>query len=450
LIDTEARAMVRRLLVGFGLLVALSVIGYGLALALGLRSSAWVTTLIAESRPPIVVGLIHSQTGPLAISEKSLLDAEILAVEEINARNLIPGRVVKYEKADGRSDPAAFADQARRMIEDRKADVIIGGLTAECRKAMLAVVESRNGLLMFPANFEGIERSPHVIYMGGSANQIIVPAVRWCVDALKAKRFFVIGSEEISSRCSAEIAKDSVKASKGELVGESYLPLTGGDATSLIEAIRQAKPDAVLNFLVGDSNVGLYAALKRAGLTPEKLAVLGFAIAEDELRRFPSGDVTGHYSAWSYFQSLDRRENVEFVSKFKARYPDGDRVVSDSMVAAYNAVMIWAQAVKDAGTGESNVVRQHFDRQSLDAPEGIVTVDPESRVAWRPFHVGKARSDGQFDVVYSISKPIHPETYVATRSRYQWDALLVEYQARWGGRWSSSEAIHPNPTPPAR
>jgi urea transport system substrate-binding protein len=434
--------MVRRLLVGFGLLIVLVVIGYVSALALGFQSNTWVTTVIAESRPPIVVGLIHSQTGPLAISERSLLDAELLAIEEINARNLIPGRIVKMEKADGRSDPAAFADQARRMIEDQKADVIVGGLTAECRKAMLAVVEARDGLLLFPANFEGIERSQHVIYVGGSANQLVIPAVRWCVDSLKAKKFFVIGSEEISSRCSAEIAKDAVKASRGELVGESYLPLSGGDTLPLIDLIRQAKPDVVLNFLVGDSNIGFYSAFKRAGLTPEKLPVMGFAIAEDELRRFPSGDVTGHYSAWSYFQSLDRPESIEFVRKFKAKYRD-DRVVSDSMVAAYNAVMIWAQAVKEAGTGEAKIVLQHFDRQSIDAPEGVVTIDPESRIAWRPFHVGKARSDGQFDVVYSISRPIHPETYVATRSKVQWEALLVELKARWGGRWSSLEAIPP-------
>jgi urea transport system substrate-binding protein len=205
----------------------------------------------------------------------------------------------------------------------------------------------------------------------------------------------------------------------------------------------------VLNFLVGDSNVGFYAALKRAGSSPEKLPVVGFAIAEDELRRFPSGDMTGHYSAWSYFQSLDRPENLEFVRKFKARYGE-ERVVSDSMVAAHNAVMIWAQAVKDAGTGQAKIVLKHFDRQSLDAPEGVVTIDPESRIAWRPFHVGKARVDGQFDVVWSIVKPIHPETYIATRSRMQWETLLVELKARWKGRWSSTEAIHPDPTPAAR
>jgi ABC-type branched-subunit amino acid transport system substrate-binding protein len=206
----------------------------------------------------------------------------------------------------------------------------------------------------------------------------------------------------------------------------------------------------VLNVLIGDSNIPFYAAMRRAGLTPEGLPVLAFGIAEDELKRLPPGDVTGHYAAWSYFQSLDRPENLEFIRKFKARWPGEDRVLSDAMVAAYNGLMIWSQAAGEAGTSDPKAVLRQFDRQSLDAPEGIVTIDPDSWVAWRPFHVGKARSDGQFDVVWSITKPIHPVTYIATRSRAQWEALLDELKTRWGGRWSSSEPSHPNPTPSPR
>lgn len=174
---------------------------------------------------------------------------------------------------------------------------------------------------------------------------------------------------------------------------------------------------------------------------------MGFNVAEDELRRFPPGDFTGHYAAWSYFQSLDRPENHEFVRKFKESYGQ-ERVVSDTMEAAYNGVMIWAQAANEAGTAEPRLVLENFDRQSLDAAEGIVTIDPESRVAWRPFHVGKARADAQFDLVWSIYKPGHPEPYVGLRSKAQWDALLVELKARWGGRWSSSKPIQSSLVPP--
>jgi urea transport system substrate-binding protein len=445
----EARAMIRRLLVGFGVVAALGLIGYGLAVALGAGSIDFVGTLMAEVRPPIVVGLIHSQVGPLAISEKSLIDAEVFALEEINARGGVAGRPLKWEIADGRSDAATFASHARRLIEQSKADVLVGGWTAECRKAMLAVVDAKENLLIFPSNYEGIEDSYHVIYTGGSANQVILPGVRWCFDGLKAKKFFVVGTEDVWSRVVAEVAKDAIKSSGGELLGESFLPVVGGDVQALVETIRAAKPDVVLNFLVGDSNVQFYSAMRRAGVTPDKLPVLAFNISEDELKRFPPGDVTGHYSAWNYFQSLDRPENLEFVRRFKARFGD-DRVVSDAMVAAYNGLMIWSQAAEEAGTGDPKIVLRQFDRQSFDAAEGIVTIDPDSWVAWRPFHVGKARPDGQFDVVWSITKPIHPVTYVATRSHAQWQALLEELKTRWGGQWSSSEPFHPSPTPPAR
>jgi urea transport system substrate-binding protein len=441
--------MRRRLLIGLGLVVALAGVGFAIAWAMGAGPAGAIAGLVAGTRPPIIVGLLHSQTGPLAISEKSLIDSEVLAIEEINARGGVAGRPLKWEIADGRSDPVAFAEQARRLIEEKKASVLIGGWTSECRKAMLAVVEEKGSLLIFPSNFEGIERSPHIVYSGGSANQVFPPAVRWCVDALKARKFFVVGTEELWSRCVAEVAKDAIKASASEVVGESYLPMVGGDVDALVGAIRAAGPDVVLNMMVGDSNVPLYAAIRRAGLSAEKLPVVAFNIAEDELRQFPPVEVTGHYAAWDYFQSIDRPESREFVRKFKARYGD-HRTVSDAMVAAHNGLMIWAQAANEAETGDPKAVLEHFDRQSLDAPEGIVTIDPESRVAWRPFFVGRIRADAQFDVVWSLSKPIHPETYVATRSKVQWHALLDELKAKWGGRWSASGPIHPGPTPPAR
>jgi len=444
--------MKRWFLGGFVLLAALATVDFLIAQARGSRPliSFGFQELIAEAQAPIMVGLIHSQTGPLAISEKSLIDAEVLALEEINARGGVAGRRLKWEIADGRSDPASFASQSLRLIEKEKAKVLVGSWTSECRKAILAVVEKQENLLIFPANFEGIESSPHIMYSGGSsANQVILPAIRWCFDALKARKFYVVGTEEVWSRVMAEVAKDGVKAAGGEAVGESYLPLVGGDAEALVRSIQAAKPDVVLNLLVGDSNLPFYAAFRRAGLTAEKLPILGFSLAEDEVRRFPPGDVTGHYAGWAYFQSLDRQENTDFVRRFKVRYGQ-DRLISDAMVAAYNGLMIWAEAADEAGTADPKIVMTRFDRQSLDAPEGIVTIDPATRVAWRPFYVGKARNDGQFDIVWSITKPIQPISFVSTRSQEQWLILLDDLKKRWGGQWSSSEPIHPDPTRPAK
>jgi urea transport system substrate-binding protein len=200
--------MRRRLLIGLGLLAVLAGVGSAVAWGLGARPLEAIAGLVAGARPPIIIGLVHSQTGPLAISEMSLIDAEILAIEEVNARGGIAGRPLRWEIADARSDPAAFAEQARRLIDEKKASVLIGGWTSECRKAMLAVVEEKGSLLIFPSNFEGIERSPHIVYSSGSANQVFPPTVRWCVDALKARKFFVVGTEEVWSRCVAEVSKD--------------------------------------------------------------------------------------------------------------------------------------------------------------------------------------------------------------------------------------------------
>jgi urea transport system substrate-binding protein len=442
--------MRRRLLIGFGLAAGLAASAYAMAVAVGIVGGPEIGTLLASARSPIVVGLIHSQTGPLAISERSLIDAEILALEEIKARGGVAGRPIRWVVRDGRSDASAFASEARRLIEEDGAVVLFGCWTAECRKAVKAVVEEKGSLLLFPANFEGMEPPTRVIYAGGAVNQSVVPAVRWCFDALKSRRFFVLGTEELWSRCVAEVAKDAVKAAGAEVSGELFLPLTGVDAAPAVEAIRASGADVVLNLMVGAANPPFYAAIRRAGLTPDRLSTVAFGFAEDELRQFPAAnaaDAVGLYAAGNYFQSVVRPENREFVRRFQARYPDG-RVTGGSIVAAYDAVMLWAQTADEVGTGDARVILDHVGRQSLDAPEGVITVDPESLAAWRPFHVGRARADGQFDLVWSLPGPIHPQTYIGTRSVARWRSFQEETQARWGGRWSSSGLPRPaGPTP---
>ena len=316
---------------------------------------------------------------------------------------------------------------------------------------MLAVVEEKKSLLIFPANFEGIERSPHIIYCrrlgqpGGPAGGPLVLRRPEGEEVLRGRDRggLVAGAWPRWPR-----TRSRRRAARSS--GESYLPMVGGD----VDGAGRGDPGRpgrtwCSTCWSATPTSPFYAALRRAGLTPEKLPVMAFNVAEDELRRFPPGDVTGHYAAWSYFQSLDRPENREFVRRFKARYGE-DRAISDAMVAAYNGVMIWAQAADEAGTGDPKAVLQHFDRQSLDAPEGIVTIDPESRVGLaavlrRP---GPGRRPVRRRLVDRQADP--PGDLRRHEVEGQWHALLDELKARWGGRWSSSEPIHPNPTPPAR
>lgn len=424
--------------IGGGLAAALA-LAWTLAVLLGWQPARAIVAAFRPAAPSIHVGLLHSRTGPLAISEQSVLEAEIMAIQEINAAGGVAGRRITYSAPDCQSDPNVFAAQARHLLEREHAVALFGGWTSECRKAMLPAVEERRGLLFFPGNFEGAERSPRVVYAGGAANQSVLPAVRWAIDTLKARRFYVLGAEEVWSRTSAEVAKDAVRCGGGEVAGETFVAPATANYDALIESIRQAKPDVVLNFLFGQANPKLYPALRRGGLAAAQLPVIAFGFSEDESRRFAPGDLEGHYAAWNYFQSVTRPENEEFVRRFHARTNSG-RVVGDAMVAAYNGVRFWAQAAAEVDSPDAEAVLVNLDRQSIDAPDGIVTVDAESRAVWRPFHLGRYRPDGQFQIIHSIAKPIRPVTYVGTRPAAEWAGFVEGLRSRWRGRWSDQGA----------
>lgn len=432
----------------------------GAVLALGgalatMRGLGWLVELpwqryLPGTRPPIRLGLLHSQTGSLAISEASVLEAELLAIEETNAEGGIDGRRIVPVVADCRSDPTEFALAAGRLLDREGVVALFGGWTSECRKAMIPVVEERSGLLFFPGNYEGLEQSRRVIYTGGSANQTVLPAIRWAYDLLKARRFFIVGLEEIWSRSCAEMAKDAIRAAGAEVIGESYSAPGRPAVEAAVDAIRQSKPDVVLNFLFGPANGDFYQAFRRAGLTAEATPTIAFGFSEDEARRFVLADLVGHHAGWNYFQSLDRAENLDFTRKFRARYGE-TRTIGDSMVAAYNAVRIWAQTAREVDAVDAEAVLNSLDRQSLDAPDGIVTIDSETRVAWRPCHVGRLRSEGQFEIIYSIPRPVRPVLYLATRPVDRWRAFQTDLQSRWGGRWSqesSTGVVSPSPVRP--
>ncbi len=384
----------------------------------------------------------------MAISEKSMIDAETLAIEEINESGFL-GREIEWVVADGRSDWPTFGQEARRLIDEKGVCVIFGCWTSASRKSVKPVVEQKNHLLIYPMAYEGLEQSPNIIYTGAAPNQQVIPALSWCFERLKARKFFLVGSDYIWPHCVNEIAKDQLKALGAECVGESYILFGSADVTASVEAIRKANPDVIISTVVGDSNGPFYQKLQTAGILPERTPVLSFSIAEDELRKLPRSVMVGDYAAWDYFQSIDRSENHKFVERFRKRYPtdpvDGtERVTSDVIEAAYNSVWLWAQAVYEAGSEEVGDVIRAMRRQSLNAPEGIVTVDEETQHTWRPVYVGRIRSDGQFDIVWNSEKPIRPIPYPRSRSRAEWDSYLDDLHRRWGG-WAN-----PGTAPEAR
>jgi len=387
-------------------------------------------------RRPIVVGLLHSQTGSMAVSELSMIDAEIMALEEINAAGGLLGRPVRWVVADGGSDGPTFAREAERLIRDVGVSVIFGCWTSASRKSVLPVVEAHDHLLLYPMAYEGLEQSPNIVYTGAAPNQQITPAVQWCHDTLGARRFFLVGSDYIWPHCVNAIATDQIKGFGADVVGEAYVPFGSREVADVVRRIVAAAPDVILSSVAGDSGVAFARGLREAGVRPEKIPVVTFSMAEDEVRDLPAGDMLGNYAAWCYFQSLERPENLAFVRKFKARY-GADRTTSDVIAAAYNSVHLWAQAVREAGTADLRQVRTALRHQSRNAPEGIIAVDPETQHTWRPVFIGKIRADGQFDVVWSSRTAVRPVPFPISRSRSEWETFVADLYRGWGGRWSN-------------
>ena len=381
----------------------------------------------------------------MAISGRSVADATLLAIAQINERGGLLGRQIEPVLVDGASDPPTFATEAERLIVEEDVSVVFGCWTSASRKTVRPVFEKHNHLLFYPVQHEGLEVSPNIIYTGAAPNQQIIPAVKWCVDNL-GRRFFLVGSDYVFPRTANAIIKDQVAALRGEILGEQYLLLGSKDVQEVIRKIRQTRPDVILNTINGDSNVAFFKGLHAAGITPQETPVMSFSIAEDELRcqrhkedvhpPIDPDHVTGHYACWNYFQSIDSAANAKFVRAFKSRYGE-DRVTDDPMEAAYFGVYLWAQAVQEAGTTDVGEVLKAVKDQSFDAPEGMVYISPKSNHTWKTVRVGRIREDGQFDIVWSSAKPVRPMPYPVYRSPSEWDAFLNQLYEGWAGNWAN-------------
>jgi urea transport system substrate-binding protein len=375
----------------------------------------------------------------MAVSERPMIESEILALEEINAQGGLLGRPVRWVVADGASDWPTFAKQAERLIRDEGACAVFGCWTSASRKSVLPVFEKLDHLLVYPMAYEGMEQSPNLVYVGASANQQVVPAVQWCHEQLKARRFFLVGSNYIWPRCVNAIATDQVLGLGGEVVEEAYLAFGSVEVDVLVRRIAEARPDVILSSVVGDSAIAFARGMRAAGLDPSTMPTVTFAVGENELQAMQPGDMAGDYAAWSYFQSIAGPRNREFVDAFRARY-GADRAVGDVNESAWMGVHMWAQAVREAGTTDVRQVRSAMRRQSMDAPEGVVAIDPESQHAWRTACIGRIRPDRQVDVVWTTGIPIRPVPFPATRTRAAWESFVDELQRGWGGRWTGPTA----------
>lgn len=402
----------------------------------------------AKRQETVKLGLLHSQSGTLAASEKPVANAVKLAVLEINESGALPGVRLELVERDGRSDERAFAQAAEELLRDENVAAIFGGWTSASRKAMLPALERHNALLFYPVQYEGVESSPHVVYLGAAPNQQIIPAVYWAMHDQGAKRFFLVGSDYIFPRMANEIIKDQVKALGGEIVGERYLPLgSAGQAPDIAAEIAKTRPDFILNTINGDTNRDFFLALREADVTSTDIPTLSFSVDENLLREAGARLFSGDYAAWNYFQSVPGDANRDFVNRYKKAY-GSDQVVSDAMESAYNGVYLWAEAVKKAAQQserckaldcQPDSVREHIANRSVQGPGGLVFVDPETQHLYKTARVGQILDDGQFLPVWSSNAPVRPEPYPIFRPMEAWVEHMDFLRKSWNGQWSAPE-----------
>jgi urea transport system substrate-binding protein len=385
---------------------------------------------------PLLVGVLHSLSGTLVNSEAPVVDATLLAIEEINQRGGIRGRKVEVLVRDGQSDGLTFAREAERLIARDRVCTLFGCWLSACRKQVLPVVEKHNHLLIYPKTYEGLEQSPCIVCIGATPNQFILPAVRWAMRSLGKRRFFLMGLDQVYARVANAIIRDEVAALGGEIVGEEYLLMSSTEVADAVHKIAGSGPDMILNTLAGDRNVPFTRALRTAGVTADRLPTIHFSSSEIELRSLSARETAGNYAAWNYFQNLDRPENHAFVQRFRDRY-GRQRVTGDPMEAAYVGVHLWAQGVEAADCDDPQAIRLALRGQSFCGPGGVVRIDPENQHTWKVFRLGKIVEDGQFEVIASSEEPIRPEPYAASRSPAAWNAFLADLQQRWDGLWAN-------------
>lgn len=364
-------------------------------------------TPAASGGDTIKVGILHSLSGTMAISETTVVEAEQLAIKEINAAGGVLGKQIEAVVEDGASDWPTFAEKAEKLIDQDKVSVVFGCWTSASRKAVLPVFESKDHMLWYPVQYEGQECSKNIFYTGAAPNQQIEPAVDWLLEN-KGKKFFLVGSDYVFPRTANTIIKEQLKAKGGETVGEDYLPLGNTEVTPIITKIKAALPDGgiIFNSLNGDSNVALFKQMQGAGMTPDKYPTMSVSIAEEEVRQIGKEFLIGHYAAWNYFQTVESPENDKWVSDFKAEYGE-DRVTNDPMEAAYIMVYLWKQAVEKAGAVDIPKVRDAAYGQTFQAPEGLVTMNPNHHIS-KTVRIGEIRDDGLFDIVFATDGPIDP------------------------------------------
>jgi urea transport system substrate-binding protein len=353
---------------------------------------------------PIKVGILHSLSGTMSFSESPLVDAALMAFDEINAGGGIMGRRIQPLVEDCASDPATYALKTRKLNRNDRVRHFFGCWTSASRKAVKNEVEESNTMLWYPVQYEGLEASPNIVYTGNCLNQQIEPAFEWAVEHL-GRTCYLVGSDYIFPKTANRFIRTLANQNGVKVLGERYLPLGAENFGRIVDDIKKHKPAMVFNTINGDSNLAFYYYLNRSGIHPDKLPVVAFSIGEVELKDIGPSAV-GHYACSGYFQCLEQPENKAFISRFKERYGP-DRVVSDAVTGAYIQPYLWKNLVERCQTLKIATLKKNIAGTTCNGPGGAITIH-DNHHAFKPALIGKVNAGLQFDMVWQSPQWIKP------------------------------------------
>jgi len=388
---------------------------------------------------PIRVGLLHDLTGSLSKSGNAVKDATIFAIDEINARGGIRGRKIVPYNEDGKSKPALYPELVDKLLTDKNVSVIFGCWISASRKTLRPTLEKLDGLLLYPVQYEGMEESKNIMYLGPCPNQQILPAVSHAVNVMKKKKILIVGSNPVFPVAVTEVIRFHIKSlnetsqSMAEILEPPvYLPLGETQMDEVLARVVKDQPDLIINTINGDTNTPFFRVL-RGQRKFDHISTLSFSIGKQELGDVDPASLVNDYVATSYFQNLDFDDNKRFVAELHKKTIAS---VTDPMATAYSSVHLWAKAVEVAGTEKSQKVREILKDQSFEGPAGKIWFDPESNHAYRRFYLGKIKPDSSFEILnLENNNPIRPEPYPRYKSKEGWDKFLDDLYNKWNKNW---------------
>lgn len=399
---------------------AVAVVAAGVLLAL----SALAPASPAADQAPIKVGILHSLSGTMAISEAPIKEIVLMAIDEINAKGGVLGRKVEPVIEDPASNWDLFAEKAKKLLQEDKVAAVFGCWTSVSRKSVLPVFEQNNGLLFYPVQYEGEECSKNVIYTGATINQQASPGVDYLMspDGGSKKRFYLVGTDYVYPRTTNKILRlylTKVKGVKEADIAEEYTPFHHQDYQTIVGKIKgfcAAGDAAVINTINGDSNVPFFKELANQGVTADNCPVISYSFAEVELQTLDVKPLVGHLASWNYYMSIKTPQNLKWVKAYKEwcskrGISEKQCVTDDPMMHAYIHVKLWAKAVEKAKSTDVDRVLKALEGLEIDSPVGKYKVDEKNHHTWKPVYIGKIREDGQFDIVWKTKDWVRPEPW---------------------------------------